>query len=406
MNDPASELEEPTATSRGPLRSSGPGPSPAPGTGSGGAGERVRDQLAGFAVVLTSDRRSEELVAAFGRRGATVLHAPTLRIIPLAEDAELVRATQRVIAEPPDDVIVTTAIGFRGWMEGADAAGLAPQLSAVLGRARLLARGPKARGAIRAAGLVEAWAATSETTSEAVQKLLAEGVAGRRIALQLHGLTDARLVADLVDAGAEVQQVPVYRWGPSPDPAAVQRAIDATCQRAVDAVVFTSAPGSQAFLDAARAGGQLDDVIDALREDVVAAGVGNITAGPLTDLGVDVLLPDRFRLGALVRSVTDHLSGSRVIVRQTPGGRLELRGRTAILEGRPLTLSPAPLAMLRAMARRPGQVVDRATLLAALPGATDLHAVEVAVGRLRAGLGCGGVVETVVKRGYRLATVD
>jgi uroporphyrinogen-III synthase len=74
-----------------------------------------------------------------------------------------------------------------------------------------------------------------------------------------------------------------------------------------------------------------------------------------------------------------------------------------MLDGRPLTLSPAPLAMLRTLARRPGGVVDRPTLLAALPGAADLHAVEVAVGRLRTGLGAPGVVETVVKRGYRLA---
>lgn len=365
-----------------------------------------QDQLAGFAVVLTSDRRSDELVSAFTRRGATVLQAPTLRITPLAEDTELVHATQDVIARPPDDVIVTTAIGFRGWMEGADAAGLAPQLSAVLGRSRLLARGPKARGAIRAAGLVEDWAALSETTAEVVDRLLEEGVAGRRVAVQLHGNTDRELIARLADAGAEVQQVPVYRWGPSPDPVAVQRAIEATCLRAVDAVIFTSAPGSQAFLDAARAAGRLDDLVAALREDVVAAAVGSITAGPLTDLGVAVLMPDRFRLGALVRSVAEHLSGTRVLVRQTAGGTLELRGQAASLDGRPLALSPAPLAMLRAVARRPGQVVDRATLLNSLPGATDLHAVEVAIARLRAGLGCGGIVETVVKRGYRLATVD
>jgi uroporphyrinogen-III synthase len=365
-----------------------------------------QDQLAGFAVVLTSDRRSEELVSAFARRGATVMQAPTLRITPLAEDTELVHATERVIDQPPDDVIVTTAIGFRGWMEGADAAGLAPQLTAVLGRSRLLARGPKARGAIRAAGLVEAWAATSETTVEVVDLLLAEGVAGRRVAIQLHGNTDVDLVTRLVDAGAEVQQVPVYRWGPSPDPVAVQRAIEATCQRTVDVVVFTSAPGTQAFLDAAQAAGRLDDLVAALREDVVPAAVGSITAGPLTALGLDALIPDRFRLGALVRSVAEHLSSSRVVVRQTVGGRLELRGQAASLDGRPLALSPAPLAMLRAIARRPGQVVDRATLLTSLPGATDLHAVEVAVGRLRAGLGSSGVVETVVKRGYRLATVD
>jgi uroporphyrinogen-III synthase len=363
-------------------------------------------QLAGFAVVLTSDRRSDELVSAFTRRGATVLQAPTLRITPLDEDTELVHATEDVINRPPDDVIVTTAIGFRGWMEGADAAGLAPQLSAVLGGARLLARGPKARGAIRAAGLVEAWAASTETTGEVVDRLLVEGVAGRRIALQLHGTTDSDLVARLVQGGAEVQQVPVYRWGPSPDPVAVQRAIEATCQRAVDAVIFTSAPGSQAFLDAARTLGRYDDLVDALRSDVVPAAVGSITAGPLTELGLDVLIPDRVRLGALVRSVAEHLSGSRVMVRPTVGGILELRGQLASLDGRPLTLSPAPLAMLRAIARRPGQVVDRTTLLAALPGAGDLHAVEVAIARLRAGLGCVGVVETVVKRGYRLATVD
>jgi uroporphyrinogen-III synthase len=365
--------------------------------------QRPGGQLAGFTIAVTSDRRSGELVAAFVRRGATVLQAPTLRIIPLAQDEELVHATQDVIARPPDDVIVTTAIGFRGWMEGADAAGLAPALTEVLENARLLARGPKARGAIRAAGLVEAWAAESETTVEVVDLLLAEGVAGRRIAVQLHGATDPKLMAQLTAAGAEVQQVPVYRWGPTPDPVAVQRAIDATCLRAVDAVVFTSAPGSQAFLDAASSAGRLDDVVDALRRDVVPAAVGLVTAGPLRAVGLVPLMPDRYRLGALVRSVADHLSGSRVQAVQTVGGRLELRGQAASLDGEPLNLSPAPLAMLRTLAARPGQVIDRATLLCALPGAGDLHAVEVAIARLRTGLGSPGVVQTVVKRGYRLA---
>ncbi len=360
-------------------------------------------QLTGFTVALTSDRRSEELAAGFTRRGATVLQAPTLRIVPLAEDTELVAATQDVIARPPDDVVVTTGIGFRGWMEGADAAGLAPALTAVLDRARLLARGPKAQGAIRAAGLAEAWSAASETTAEVVELLLEQGVAGRRIAVQLHGATDPELLAQLTAAGADVQEVPVYRWGPSPDPVAVTRAIEATGQRTVDAVVFTSKPGAQAFLDAAEQAGRLPEVLAAFRDDVVAAAVGAITAQPLTDLGLEPLMPDRFRLGALVRSVADHLAGTRVLVRQTIGGRLELRGQTAILDGRPLALSPAPLAMLRTLTRRPGQVIDRTTLLEALPGAGDLHAVEVAIGRLRSGLGSPGVVETVVKRGYRLA---
>jgi uroporphyrinogen-III synthase len=276
----------------------------------------LTDQLAGFAVVLTSDRRADELVSAFTRRGAGVLAAPTLRIIPLAEDAELVTATQDVIKRPPDDVIVTTAVGFSGWLEGADAAGLAPELTSALGRARLLARGPKTRAAIRAAGLVESWAATSETTGEVVDRLLAEGVEGRRITLQQHGRADTGIVARLTGAGADVQSVPVYRWGPSPNPAAVRRAVEATCARSVDAVIFTSSPGAQAFLDAARQLGRFDDLVSALRADVLPAAVGRIAAAPLTALGLPVLIPDRFRLGALVRSVADHLSASRVLVNQ------------------------------------------------------------------------------------------
>jgi uroporphyrinogen-III synthase len=236
-----------------------------------------------------------------------------------------------------------------------------------------------------------------------VERLLADGCAGRRVVVQLHGATDPGLLARLADAGAVVTAVPVYRWGPSPDPAAVTRAVEATCQRTVDAVVFTSAPGSQAFLDAARDAGRLDDVLAALRDDVVPAAVGPITAAPLVAAGLEPLVPDRSRLGALVRSVAVHLTECRVRRVRTPAGLLELRGQAAVLDGRPLTLSPAPLAMLRTLARRPGQVVDRRTLLAALPGAADLHAVEVAVGRLRSGLGAAGVVETVVKRGYRLA---
>ena len=139
-------------------------------------------------VVLTSDRRSGELTASFERRGARVVHAPTLRIVPLVEDELLLGATRRLIAARPTDVVITTGIGLRGWIEAADAGGLAPDLLEVLGQARLLARGPKPRGAIRAAGLMETVAAESERSAELVDQLLHDGVAGRRIEFQLHGV--------------------------------------------------------------------------------------------------------------------------------------------------------------------------------------------------------------------------
>jgi uroporphyrinogen-III synthase len=62
------------------------------------------------------------------------------------------------------------------------------------------------------------------------------------------------------------------------------------------------------------------------------------------------------------------------------------------------------MALMRSLARQPGRVVSRGDLLAALPGGgDDTHAVETAIARLRAGLGTPKAIQTVVKRGYRLA---
>jgi uroporphyrinogen-III synthase len=119
--------------------------------------------------------------------------------------------------------------------------------------------------------------------------------------------------------------------------------------------------------------------------------------------GVSPLVPDRARLGALVRCLADHLATLAVAGLCTAGGRLEVRGGAAVLDGKVLTMSPAPLALLRELVRANGEIVDRQTLLGKLAGAGDEHAVEVAIARLRTTLGAREIVETVVKRGYRLA---
>lgn len=59
--------------------------------------------------------------------------------------------------------------------------------------------------------------------------------------------------------------------------------------------------------------------------------------------------------------------------------------------------------MLRLLAGNPGGVVSREQMLARLPGnPTTNHAADVAVARLREAFGDRALVQTVVKRGYRL----
>ncbi|MFD5162710.1 uroporphyrinogen-III synthase [Streptomyces hawaiiensis] len=359
--------------------------------------------LAGFTVGVTAARRADELGVLLQRRGAAVLHAPALRIVPLADDSELLAATKEIIERAPDIVVATTAIGFRGWVEAADGWGLGEDLLARLGGVRIMARGPKVKGAVRAAGLTEEWSPSSESMAEVLDRLLEEGVDGLRIAIQLHGEPLPGFVEALREGGAEVLGVPVYRWMPPEDITPVDRLLDATVARALDAVTFTSAPAAASLLSRAEDRGLLDEVLAALSHDVLAACVGPVTALPLQSRGIDTIQPERFRLGPLVQILCQELPG-RARSFPVAGHRVEIRGHAVLVDGHLKPVPPAGMSLLRALARRPGWVVARADLLRALPGSgRDEHAVETAMARLRTALGTPKLIQTVVKRGYRLA---
>ncbi|MFI8594909.1 uroporphyrinogen-III synthase [Microbacterium sp. NPDC078428] len=364
--------------------------------------------LEGCTIVIAVDRRSGELAAALERHGAQVRHAPALTIVPHIDDEALISRTRELIASPPEIVVATTGVGFRGWMEAADEAGLHDQLHRALEGAQIVARGPKARGAIQQAGLTADWVAESETSTELGEFLLAEGVSGRRVAVQHHGSGADGLDELFTGHGADVVSLTVYRWGPPPDPEAVRRSVVATGTGDVDAVLFTSAPGAEEWISAARREGMLDDIRGMWAAGrVLMAAVGPITAGPLVDAGLSPLIAERGRLGSLVRGVVTHFGGGHAAGLETIAGRLELRSSGAVFDGRHIPLSRTGIDVLASLFAAGGGVVSRATLQGALPrSGHNTHAVEMAVARLREALASPDLIKTVVKRGYRLNVVE
>lgn len=358
--------------------------------------------LAGTRVLVTAQRRAEDLALALRRRGASVDIAASLGVESHIDEEALLAHTRELIAAPPDVVVITTGIGFRGWLETAETNDLDKAFIDALRQTRIVARGPKAKGALQAADLAPDWVADSETSAEIADFLCAEGIDGQRVFVQHHGAGDDGLEARLRAAGAETTGMIVYRWGSPPDPAAVDASVAAAANGEYDAVVFTSAPGAAAWLDIVGTIGVMESLRLLAREArLTMVAVGPVTAEPLVVQGFVPLLPERARLGALVRTMIMRLGVEAPGV-STAAGTLRIRATSATMDHDVLPVSPSGLSLLRALASEPGAVLSRERLLDALPGGSlDPHSVEVAIARLREVVG-RNVVGTVVKRGYRI----
>nr|WP_246319783.1 uroporphyrinogen-III synthase [Nocardioides kongjuensis] len=362
--------------------------------------------MSGFRIGVTAARRAEEQIALLERRGASVVHAPALSVDPnRIDEPALLAATKHVLDQPVDIFVATTGIGLKSWFGAAERWGLLDELTEHLGGAEILARGPKSVGALRRFGLRELWSPESEEFDDVLAHLRGRDLTGLRIVVQEHGQSLSMAAHALRRLGAEVTTVAVYRVEGADDPEPMFGLIEDIAGRRVDAVTFTAAPAIAAMMQAAGTTGHRDEVVSAFQADVIAACVGPVTAAAFEMWGVPSIYPERSRLAAMVKQLEVELpSRAGGTSLDVAGHTLLLHGDAVLLDGAEVKLSPAPYAVLQALLVNPGTVVSRRDLLTALPSGTagSEHAVEMAVARLRAALGTR-CIQTVVKRGYRLA---
>ncbi len=265
--------------------------------------------LIGLTIGVTADRRGDDQAVMFARLGATVVQAPVLSTVKVPDPPLLRRRTADLIARPPDYVIANTGVGIRTWLACAAEWGLDQPLRGALGRARIAARGPKAAGALSSAGLAVWWRSPNERLGEVVDRLSDEGLAGRRVAFQLHGDPGTDVTGQLADRGAEVVAVPVYAWAPPSDPAPVQDLVARCLDGTVHAVTFTAAPQIAGLLAAAgtEQGAALLDAFN--RGGLVAGCIGPVCAAAATAAGIAApVVPANWRLGSLVKAVAEELA--------------------------------------------------------------------------------------------------
>lgn len=374
-------------------------------TGGDTRGHMSLGPLQGFVVGITADRRWSEQAELFQRRGASVLHGPTIRTEYLAGDEALRAATDAVVARGPEYLVATTGIGVRAWFEAAQAWGLADRLADALAGARVLARGPKAAAAVQASGLPVWDSPTSERLDDVIARLRAEPLAGRAVAFQQHGERNGAAVDALVERSAEVIEVPIYRWQRPDDDGPARRLVDAVCDGRVDAVTFTSAPALHNLVALARDHGRDAALVDACNAGgVIAACMGPVCAQAAHRVGIEApVAPEHGRLGLLVRVLTEALQSKR---RQLvlAGEPVVVQGRALSVDGRAVDLTDRERAVFEVLSSRRGAVLSKAAILRSLGGdETGVHALEATIARLRRRLGpAGRAVRAVRGRGYVL----
>ncbi|MEZ5161133.1 MAG: hypothetical protein R2709_10595 [Marmoricola sp.] len=81
--------------------------------------------LAGSRILVTAQRRSEELAGALMRRGASVTVTPTLGVVADVDEVAILERTRDLLATGADALSpCSPGIGFRCWLDIAAAAGL------------------------------------------------------------------------------------------------------------------------------------------------------------------------------------------------------------------------------------------------------------------------------------------
>jgi uroporphyrinogen-III synthase len=337
--------------------------------------------------------------------GARTVNVQAIRSVAQPDEAVLRAATELVLAAGCDEVVVSSGFGLRVWLTATRRWGLADPLVARFAAARLLARDPRAADSLRELGLTTIWSTAAAATEELFRYLLAQPLKDRRIVVQADMASLREPCQALRSAGADVVEVPTYTAFEPPHADILRRLAEQIVNRQLDAVALLGEPATSNLLHRAGAEHRLPDLLNALCDDVLCACLGTHTAAALRAQGVAPLTGVAPFVEELVEALVEALPRLAVHVRVN-GYRMEVRGQAVVLNDRLIPVQAGPIAVLRTLARQPGRVMSCAEIRRATPNwsTVDDHAIEMAVSRLRRTLDGTDLVQTVMKRGYRLAS--
>jgi uroporphyrinogen-III synthase len=212
-------------------------------------------------------------------------------------------------SHPAKIAIFQTGVGTHALFNATDALGITADLLGQLAQITVVARGPKPTGALRSRGVrIDLSAEDPFTTAEVMQALQTVELAGKRVIVQRYGVTNVELEQALRERGAQVIEIPTYRWALPQDTRPLVALMEALEQGTVDAVMFTNAAQVHNLFSIAEQQQRMDELKAALDRTLVAS-IGPVCSDALRKFGVQIgLEPHPPKLGPLVSALEQALS--------------------------------------------------------------------------------------------------
>jgi len=216
---------------------------------------------------------------------------------------------QELESQLPRAAIFQTGVGTRALFDATDTLGITPGLLGLLSKCVVVARGPKPVAALRSREVrIDRSAVEPYTTAQVLESLRDLSLRGERVVVQRYGERNVELERALKAQGAEIVEIPTYRWALPQDTGPLEALIGALDRSEVDAVVFTSASQAHNLFALARRLGRDGSLAEKLNRTLVAS-IGPVSSAALKGHGVRIALEAKPpKLGPLVAALDRALS--------------------------------------------------------------------------------------------------
>lgn len=270
--------------------------------------------LEGLRVLSLESRRAEQMAKLIENHGGIAISAPSMREIPIEENAAALSFAGNLFAGRFDAVIFLTGVGTRILFGAIETKHPRERLVEALSRVLVVARGPKPVAALREFGVPIGISVPEPNTWRDILKALDEHqppfpLRGKRIAVQEYGVSNREFIQSLEAQGAVVTPVPVYQWALPEDLGSLRRAMEEIVQGKIDVLLVTSTNQVHNLMQVATEAGLAGRVANGLRRAVIAS-IGPISTEALQSYGIAPdFEPTHPKMGQLVFEAAEKAKG-------------------------------------------------------------------------------------------------